>query len=694
MDLLNVVIRADHSDADKATAAMDRMTAGARRVDTATDRMTREVDRANAAMKRLAGAALGVAAAYVGWQTIDNLVRKLVTSTVEAEAAQAQLAAALRSTGGASGQTLSSLNAHASALQKLTMYDDEAIAGAQAMLLAFQRIGGDTFPAATDAVLDLAARMGGDLNGAARQVGKALEDPIRGISLLRRAGVSFTDEQRSMIEAMMAVGDVAGAQGIILSGLEARYGGAAEAARGTLGGALAALQNAFDDLFEATGPASEQMRQTIERLVASLSDPKVIEAVHRIGAAIFGVLDWAAQNLPALSQAFEREFTTAVAYGEKASADISAYWGAGVEMVKLAWEGLPNAIGDYVYSAAQNVVAGVEALINEVVVRINAFSATLPQWVPGAGTQLGPVSLGEVGNPFEGQANAMLYRSAAIEASMNAALVGAENDFNRRMAGIGAGAMTGGMAGAAGGANRPGASWAPVLEEELNGVGGAAAAANDNVQRLTRDGLGELGNRGMEVAGMLKSAFSGMGTGIIEAFQKGGNVASNVLDMIIGKVGKFGESMLNNGLDGLLNFGINAIMGGVMGGITGGFSPQLGKGLTGPNVFGGGKGFFGIPSLDGGGDTGWGPRSGGMDGRGGFLAMLHPQETVIDRTKAGNDNGGSPQFLITNHIDARGATADAAPAIARQVTASIKAQIPDMIADYNRNPYRRAGGTR
>lgn len=38
-------------------------------------------------------------------------------------------------------------------------------------------------------------------------------------------------------------------------------------------------------------------------------------------------------------------------------------------------------------------------------------------------------------------------------------------------------------------------------------------------------------------------------------------------------------------------------------------------------------------TFEGGGYTGDGARSGGMDGKGGFMAMLHPNETVIDHTK-------------------------------------------------------------
>ena len=46
-----------------------------------------------------------------------------------------------------------------------------------------------------------------------------------------------------------------------------------------------------------------------------------------------------------------------------------------------------------------------------------------------------------------------------------------------------------------------------------------------------------------------------------------------------------------------------------------------------------------LPSADGGGYTGSGPRSGGLDGKGGFMAMLHPRETVVDHTK-GQSVGG------------------------------------------------------
>ncbi|MCL4066991.1 hypothetical protein M3484_10445, partial [Pseudomonas sp. GX19020] len=62
------------------------------------------------------------------------------------------------------------------------------------------------------------------------------------------------------------------------------------------------------------------------------------------------------------------------------------------------------------------------------------------------------------------------------------------------------------------------------------------------------------------------------------------------------------------------------------------------------NAIGGNKqlgGFMGMLGFDGGGYTGNAPRTGGLDGKGGFLAMMHPRETVIDHTKGQSPGGGS-----------------------------------------------------
>jgi len=63
-------------------------------------------------------------------------------------------------------------------------------------------------------------------------------------------------------------------------------------------------------------------------------------------------------------------------------------------------------------------------------------------------------------------------------------------------------------------------------------------------------------------------------------------------------------------------------------------------------------GMGGLPNNEGGGFTGYGVRAGGVDGRGGFPAILHPNETVIDHTK-GQGMGATVNFNIST-VDAAG----------------------------------------
>jgi hypothetical protein len=58
-------------------------------------------------------------------------------------------------------------------------------------------------------------------------------------------------------------------------------------------------------------------------------------------------------------------------------------------------------------------------------------------------------------------------------------------------------------------------------------------------------------------------------------------------------------------------------------------------------------------SFEGGGFTGYGARAGGLDGKGGYMAMLHPNESVIDHTK-----GQGQGITIVNNVDATGGGAD------------------------------------
>jgi hypothetical protein len=96
----------------------------------------------------------------------------------------------------------------ATAISNKTGVDDEAIQSASNLLLTFTKVrnevgkGNDVFDQATQAAVDMAAVLGGDASSQAKLLGKALNDPIKGLSALSRAGVSFTAEQKEQIKTL------------------------------------------------------------------------------------------------------------------------------------------------------------------------------------------------------------------------------------------------------------------------------------------------------------------------------------------------------------------------------------------------------------------------------------------------------------------------------------------------------------
>jgi len=274
-------VRTASDDLDKFAGAGDRAGGSAGRAEGAFAGMG----------KGLAVAAASAVAAAVSIVALSAQFNRFIDATVEAEKVQAQLGAALASTGGAAGKSVDDLNRHAAALQKVTNFGDEAINSMQGLLLTFTQVRGDQFDAATKATLDLATAMGTDLNSAALQVGKALNDPVLGMTALSRSGIQFTEAQKEMVKGMVAANDTIGAQTIILAELEKQFGGSAEAARNTLGGALASLRNAFGDLFELSGPGAKGLRDAIESLTKVVSDPAFFAAVQAIGTGLFAAAE-------------------------------------------------------------------------------------------------------------------------------------------------------------------------------------------------------------------------------------------------------------------------------------------------------------------------------------------------------------------------------------------------------------------
>lgn len=249
-----------------------------------------DLDRAWSGLKsgaKTAGiAAIAATAAVVGFGVSS------VKSFAESESAIAQTNAVLKSTKGVAGVTAEQIDKLASSLQRTTKYSDEQVRSGQNMLLTFTKIGKDTFPQATETMLDMSTALGQDLQSSAIQLGKALQDPIRGVTALRRVGVNFSEEQQKQIKNFVDTNRLAEAQALILKELQTEFGGSAKAAGETFAGKLAILKNQFDEVKESIGgvlvTALTPLMQRLAEFVAS----------DKFQVWLARTQEWLSKNLP------------------------------------------------------------------------------------------------------------------------------------------------------------------------------------------------------------------------------------------------------------------------------------------------------------------------------------------------------------------------------------------------------------
>lgn len=163
--------------------------------------------------------------------------------------AEQKLAAVLEATGNAAGLSAKEIAAYASELQGATNYGDELTIANAAVLATFQNIKGDNFKEVLALSQDLATVLGKNVNEVTKQLGKSLNDPVKGLEQLREVGISFTESEKNRIKALQESGNLLGAQEAILSKLQGTYGGAAS----KLADPWVQMGNAIGDVSEMFG---------------------------------------------------------------------------------------------------------------------------------------------------------------------------------------------------------------------------------------------------------------------------------------------------------------------------------------------------------------------------------------------------------------------------------------------------------
>ena len=249
----------------------------------------------------VAGAAIAVAGAAIA---------KNAQSLARIERITAQTESVLKSTGTTANGTAKDITNLAGSLENLTATEAETIQEGANLLLTFKNIqnqagaGNDIFNQTTAAMVDVARAMGTNASTEAIRLGKALNDPIKGISALNRVGIQFTEDQKAQIKALQQSGDLMGAQKIILAELQSQFGGSGAAYAKTFSGQLELMGHELGTIGEeatmSVMPALQGMVGQLRELIPVIG-PQLKAAIESVdfvalGQAVVGFTTFLVNN--------------------------------------------------------------------------------------------------------------------------------------------------------------------------------------------------------------------------------------------------------------------------------------------------------------------------------------------------------------------------------------------------------------
>jgi hypothetical protein len=270
------------------------------------------IKQAQSALGGFGKSLLSVGALVAGAFAIRGVVNFGMEAVIAAERAQQyndvliQVAKTTGVFGSGLGVATDRMIKFADSQELLIGIEAEVIKGVQAQLLSFKSLGesadefGGQFDRATKLAFDMATVMKKDVSSQAIALGKALEDPIKGVTALARGGTTFTEQQREQIKVLVESGQKLQAQNLILNEVESQYGGAAEAAalgsqkmilafgqiQDALGAALAPAFQQFTEFFinEVVPPLTKFFEEDFPAIITALQP--IVEGVSAFFAEV------------------------------------------------------------------------------------------------------------------------------------------------------------------------------------------------------------------------------------------------------------------------------------------------------------------------------------------------------------------------------------------------------------------------
>jgi phage-related protein len=330
------------------------------------------------------------------------------------------------------------LVSYAEATARATGIDTNSIKITQAKLLTFKELAasagelGGEFDRATQAAINLAAAGFGSAETNAVQLGKALQDPIKGLTALSRSGVTFTEVEKERIKTLVESNKVSEAQILILEAIETQVGGTALATANAsdrirvgftqvqerIGLALLPafetltaflLDKLFPAFEEKVLPIVQAITEFIETKLVPILQEYLVPILHQVRDAFVNVSDSVKNNEGPLG-ALVTMFRTIFDFAQKYLIPIlKNQLSSAIQGIGIAFQVVWKIVGPIVQLIA-NAITGILNLIDRAIQRINSliqaynrisFLPNIPT-IPTSSGSIGSNTIPSSGMPFGG----------------------------------------------------------------------------------------------------------------------------------------------------------------------------------------------------------------------------------------------------------------------------------------------------
>lgn len=272
----------------------------------------RDGGRIKGSLEKIGKAAAIAGVAFAGFGAAEFLKSAIEGAREEARSMRL-IEAALKSTGNAAHTSGKQIEENASKLSVLDGVTKSSIIATDQLLLKFTNISNqagknnDIYNQTTQAILNVAAATGKGMVPVTTALGKALNDPVKGLAGLARVGIQFSKGQKDQIKQLVEHNHLLAAQHVILGALNTRFAGAAAAAADPVQRLSALLKNLEEQVGKALLPAlNAGVNFIINTVVPAISKFSsvlhagfsgkgldaggIIGVIAKVGAAVKGII--------------------------------------------------------------------------------------------------------------------------------------------------------------------------------------------------------------------------------------------------------------------------------------------------------------------------------------------------------------------------------------------------------------------